>query len=105
MRYTHGNLFAELKGVLIEFLHQIFGDDEPIQLPEGELTHSTICRPRVKWISVGGKQGNQIKWLLVMGAGMVHRHVFQSVGYDPEAVSGFAFGCGVDRFTIEVSNT
>lgn len=37
------------------------------------------------------------KWLEVCGAGMVHPHVFEAVGYDPKKVTGFAFGMGLDR--------
>lgn len=37
------------------------------------------------------------RWLEVCGAGMVHPHVFEAVGYDPKKVTGFAFGMGLDR--------
>ena len=40
------------------------------------------------------------RWLEVMGAGMVHPKVFDSVGYDPARVQGFAFGGGMDRFAM-----
>ena len=39
-------------------------------------------------------------WLELLGAGMVHPAVFEAVGYDPERVSGFAFGLGLDRMAI-----
>ncbi len=39
-------------------------------------------------------------WLEIGGAGMVDPHVLQAVGYDPERVSGFAFGMGVERFCM-----
>ncbi|AKU90533.1 phenylalanine--tRNA ligase subunit alpha [Vulgatibacter incomptus] len=39
-------------------------------------------------------------WLEVLGAGMVHPKVFESVGYDPRTVSGFAFGMGVERIAM-----
>ena len=39
-------------------------------------------------------------WLEVMGAGMVHPKVFETVGYDHREVQGFAFGGGVDRFAM-----
>ena len=39
-------------------------------------------------------------WLELLGAGMVHPAVFEAVGYDPERVSGFAFGLGIDRMAI-----
>lgn len=40
------------------------------------------------------------KWLEVMGAGMVHRRVFDAVRYNPDAVQGFAFGMGLDRLAM-----
>lgn len=39
-------------------------------------------------------------WLEVMGAGMVHRNVFDAVRYNPDAVQGFAFGAGLDRLAM-----
>jgi len=40
------------------------------------------------------------KWLEVMGAGMVHRKVFDAVGYNPNDVTGFAFGLGLERLAM-----
>jgi len=40
------------------------------------------------------------KWLEVMGAGMVSRHVFDAVSYNPDEISGFAFGMGLDRLAM-----
>lgn len=40
------------------------------------------------------------KWLEVMGAGMVHRNVFDAVRYNPDEVQGFAFGVGLDRLAM-----
>ena len=40
------------------------------------------------------------KWVEVLGAGMVHPNVFKAVGYDPEEVTGFAFGMGIDRIAM-----
>jgi len=39
-------------------------------------------------------------WLEVMGAGMVHRKVFDAVRYNPDQVQGFAFGMGLDRLAM-----
>ncbi len=39
-------------------------------------------------------------WIEIMGAGMVHPNVFRASGYDPEEVTGFAFGMGVDRIAM-----
>ena len=39
-------------------------------------------------------------WLEIMGAGMVHRNVFNAVKYNPKFVQGFAFGVGLDRLAM-----
>lgn len=39
-------------------------------------------------------------WLEILGSGMVHPAVFEAVGYDPEEVTGFAFGMGVERVAL-----
>jgi phenylalanyl-tRNA synthetase alpha chain len=39
-------------------------------------------------------------WVEILGSGMVHPNVLRGVGYDPEAVSGYAFGLGADRITM-----
>lgn len=40
------------------------------------------------------------KWLEIMGAGMVHRNVFDAVRYNHNQVQGFAFGMGLDRLAM-----
>lgn len=39
-------------------------------------------------------------WIEILGSGMVHPAVFESVGYDPDRVTGFAFGMGVERVAL-----
>jgi phenylalanyl-tRNA synthetase alpha chain len=39
-------------------------------------------------------------WLEILGAGMIDPEVFKSVGYDPEAYTGYAFGMGVERVAM-----
>ena len=39
-------------------------------------------------------------WLEILGSGMVHPAVFEAVGYDPEHVTGFAFGTGIERLAM-----
>jgi phenylalanyl-tRNA synthetase alpha chain len=39
-------------------------------------------------------------WLEILGSGMVHPNVLRNVGYDPEEVTGWAFGMGVERIAI-----
>ena len=42
----------------------------------------------------------QTGWIEILGSGMVHPAVFEAVGYDPEKVTGFAFGTGIERMTM-----
>jgi len=43
---------------------------------------------------------SESRWLEVMGAGMVHRKVFNAVGYNPNDITGFAFGLGLERLAM-----
>jgi phenylalanyl-tRNA synthetase alpha chain len=99
-----GVTFADLKGVLTEFVHQLFGPEVslrfrpsyfPFTEPSAEIDIAcVICRGEgCRVCSVTG-------WLEVLGAGMVHPNVFEAVGYDPEVYTGFAFGLGVERFAM-----
>ena len=40
------------------------------------------------------------EWLELLGCGMVNPAVFEQVGYDPSAVTGFAFGVGAERMAM-----
>jgi len=85
--------FADLKGVLIEFLRKFFERDDlkvrfrpsffPFTEPSAEID-----------MSFGDG------WLEVGGAGMVHPNVLRNVGIETEKHQGFAFGLGVDRLTM-----
>jgi phenylalanyl-tRNA synthetase alpha chain len=87
-----GVSFGHLKGVLTHFLQNLFGSDVTVRFrpsyfpfvePGGEID-----------IYRGGR------WMEVLGCGMIHPVVLKNVGYDPERVSGFAFGMGVDRMAM-----
>jgi phenylalanyl-tRNA synthetase alpha chain len=98
--------FAHLKGVLTAFVHAMYGPNTPVRLrpsyfpftePSAELDIGcVICRGRGTGCAVCKGTG----WMEILGSGMVHPHVFRAVGYDPEKVSGFAFGMGIDRITM-----
>ena len=85
--------FAELKGVLHDFLHQFFEEDLQIRFRP---SYFPFTEPSAE-VDVMGKNG---KWLEVLGCGMVHPNVLRSVGIDPEEYTGFAFGMGVERLTM-----
>jgi len=96
--------FADLKGVLTSFVHQMFGPEIrlrfrpsffPFTEPSAEIDISCV--------NCGGKGCrvcSQSGWLEILGAGMVHPNVLAEVGYDPEEVTGFAFGVGVERVAM-----
>ena len=96
--------FADLKGVLTEFVHQMFGPEVslrfrpsyfPFTEPSAEIDIAcVICRGE------GCRVCKITGWLEVLGAGMVHPAVFEAVGYDPEEFTGFAFGLGVERIAM-----
>jgi phenylalanyl-tRNA synthetase alpha chain len=99
-----GITFGDLKGVLTVFLKQIFGEDTaprfrpsffPFTEPSAEVDiRCVICRGR------GCRVCKQSGWLEILGSGMVDPEVFRSVGYDPEAFTGFAFGLGLERIAM-----
>ncbi len=95
--------FANLKSILTDFLHTMFGDVDvrfrpsffPFTEPSAEVDISCIfCK------GDGCRVCSQTGWLEVLGCGMVDPNVFKAVGY--EDVSGYAFGLGVERFAMLV---
>jgi phenylalanyl-tRNA synthetase alpha chain len=84
-----GVTVEHLKGTLLSFLKEFFGEQTEIRLRP---SFFPFVEPGFE---VDAKVGD--KWLELGGAGMVHPHVFEAVGYDSKTVSGFAFGMGVDR--------
>jgi phenylalanyl-tRNA synthetase alpha chain len=103
--------FGDLKGVLGLFVQRMFGDDTKVRFrpsffpftePSAEVDIScVICRGSRKLAN--GDPCRVCKatgWLEILGSGLIHPAVFRAVGYDPEVVSGFAFGMGVERMAI-----
>jgi phenylalanyl-tRNA synthetase alpha chain len=98
--------FGDLKGVLTLALQHIFGTDTPLRFrasffpftePSAEVDIGCVLcgqhDPRCRICKGSG-------WLEILGAGMIDPNVFEAVGYDPEAVSGFAFGMAVERVAM-----
>jgi phenylalanyl-tRNA synthetase alpha chain len=98
--------FGDLKGVLTLALHRIFGADTPLRFrasffpftePSAEIDIGcVICNGREPQCKVCKGSG----WLEILGAGLIDPNVFEAVGYDPEVVSGFAFGMAVERVAM-----
>ena len=99
-----GISFGHLKGVIDSFLKSVFGSDLktrfrpsyfPFVEPGAEVDlQCTICRGK------GCKVCSNTGWLEVGGSGMIHPNVFESVQYDSEVYTGFAFGFGIDRMAM-----
>ncbi len=96
-----GVTFAELKGTLVSFAKQFYGEDIkyrfrpsffPFTEPSAEMDVTCyLCHGK------GCKVCKQTGWLEVLGCGMVDPNVFGYVGYDPEKYTGYAFGMGIER--------
>ncbi len=96
--------FADLKGVLYEFLRAFFEKDSQVRFrpsyfpftePSAEVDiECVMCN------GAGCRVCGQTGWLEVMGCGMIHPEVFKSVNIDSEHYSGFAFGMGVERLAM-----
>ncbi|WP_412513571.1 phenylalanine--tRNA ligase subunit alpha [Shewanella indica] len=84
--------FAELKGILHDFLRNFFEEDLDIRFRP---SYFPFTEPSAE-VDVKGKNG----WLEVLGCGMVHPNVLRGVGVDPDKYSGFAFGMGVERLAM-----
>jgi phenylalanyl-tRNA synthetase alpha chain len=103
--------FGDLKGVLACFVQRMFGDDTrvrfrpsffPFTEPSAEIDISCVICGGTRRLENGApcRICKASGWLEILGAGMIHPAVFRAVGYDPEAVSGFAFGIGIERVTM-----
>ncbi|NLA78507.1 MAG: phenylalanine--tRNA ligase subunit alpha [Erysipelothrix sp.] len=100
----HGVNLANLKHTLLSLAQAMFGADRNIRLrpsyfqftePSVEVDVSChVCD------GAGCHVCKQTGWIEILGAGMVHPHVLEMAGFDSEAVSGFAFGCGVERIAM-----
>ncbi|PIV20311.1 MAG: phenylalanine--tRNA ligase subunit alpha [Deltaproteobacteria bacterium CG_4_8_14_3_um_filter_45_9] len=99
-----GITFADLKGVLTVFVRQMFGKETrlrfrpsffPFTEPSAEIDiECFICGG--KGCGVCSNTG----WLEILGSGMVDPAVYKFVNYDPEEVTGFAFGMGIERIAM-----
>jgi len=96
--------FSHLKGIMNIFLHEVFGKNTkirfrpsffPFTCPSAEVDiQCVMCSGK------GCRVCSQTGWLEILGAGMVDPAVFQSVNYDPEKWTGFAFGLGIERIAM-----
>ena len=95
---------ADLKGTLELFCKEMFGDSVKIRLrPSFFPFTEPSAEIDISCVMCGGKGCRVCKnsgWLEILGSGMVHPNVLRMSGYDPDKVSGFAFGMGVERIAM-----
>jgi phenylalanyl-tRNA synthetase alpha chain len=95
---------GDLKGVLDVFAREMFGPSTrtrfrpsyfPFTEPSAEVDVTcSVCG------GGGCRTCGGTGWVEILGAGMVHPQVLENGGYDPEVVSGFAFGVGIERVAM-----
>jgi phenylalanyl-tRNA synthetase alpha chain len=95
---------GDLKGTLERFAREMFGPRSKIRFlpsyfpftePSAEV--HVLC---FLCDGAGCRVCKQSGWLEILGSGMVHPQVLRNVGYDPEEVTGWAFGMGIDRVAL-----
>ena len=87
-----GASFAQLKGLLNDFLEDFFGREVELRFRPSYFPFTEpSAEADIKWDK---------SWLEVLGCGMVHPNVLKMVGVDTRKYSGFAFGLGVERMAM-----
>lgn len=99
-----GITLADLKGTLTAMAEALFGAGTTVRFrpsffPYTEPSAEVDVRC-FKCKGAGCAMCKKSGWIEILGSGMVHPAVFEAVGYDPEAVTGFAFGMGIERVAI-----
>jgi len=99
-----GIRMSDLKGTLLTFARQMFGEHQQIRLRPSffPFTEPSV-EVDIQCILCGGEGCRICKhtgWIEILGAGMVHPRVLEMGGYNPREVSGFAFGMGVERIAM-----
>lgn len=99
-----GITFSDLKGTLERFHGEFFGRNTKTRLrpsffpftePSAEVDVSCVFCD-----AAGCRICKYTGWIEVMGSGMVHPNLYSFVKYDPEKYTGFAFGGGIERYTM-----
>ena len=95
---------ADLKGTLSYYAKEMFGSNIKIRFRPHFFP---FTEPSVEWdascMACGGKGCKVCKgtgWIEISGAGMVNPQVLRNVGWDPEQLSGYAFGMGIERIAM-----
>jgi phenylalanyl-tRNA synthetase alpha chain len=99
-----GLSMAHLRGTLDAFAKGFFGPQVKTRLRPSYFPFTEpSAEVDVSHALCGGKGCKICKgtgWLEVLGSGMVNPDVLAGVGYDPEQITGYAFGAGIDRLAM-----
>ncbi|RNC62939.1 MAG: Phenylalanine--tRNA ligase alpha subunit [Candidatus Dichloromethanomonas elyunquensis] len=99
-----GVRMSDLKGILLYFSRQMFGESREIRLrPSFFPFTEPSAEVDVSCMLCGGEGCRLCKgtgWIEILGSGMVHPRVLEMGGYDSAEVTGFAFGMGVERIAM-----
>jgi len=106
-----GITVGDLKGTVEAFLHALFGPEYPVRFRPSYFPYTEpsieVDLGCIVCAGKGCRVCKQTGWLEIMGSGMVHPAVFEAVNarlgrvvYDPEKVTGFAFGLGIERVAM-----
>ena len=106
-----GITLGDLKGSIEAFLHALFGPQYPVRFRSSYFPYTEpsveVDLGCIRCGGAGCRICKQTGWLEIMGSGMVHPAVFEAVNtrlgskaYDPEDVTGFAFGLGIERLAM-----
>ena len=95
---------ADLKATLQLFAREMFGPKSTVRFrPSFFPFTEPSAEVDVRCFKCGGDGCRFCRasgWLEILGSGMVHPNVLRNVGYDPEEVTGWAFGMGIDRIAL-----
>jgi phenylalanyl-tRNA synthetase alpha chain len=101
---AEGITMADLKGTLEALVHGLFGESARVRLRPSFFPYTEpSAEVDISCQKCGGSGCGICKhtgWLEILGSGMVHPAVLEAVGYDPDTVSGFAFGTGIERIAM-----
>lgn len=96
--------FADLKGIIDEFLRQFFEKDLPVRFRPSYFPFTEpSAEVDIQCVMCGGngcRVCSHTGWLEVLGCGMVHPKVLAHVNIDSEEFTGFAFGMGIERLAM-----
>ncbi len=96
--------FADLKGTLEQFARQLFGEGTKVKFRPHHFPYTEpSAEMDVSCFKCGGKGCRFCKgegWIEILGCGMVHPHVLEMSGIDPDEYVGFAFGVGLERIAL-----